>query len=69
MEEGLLNGSYAAVHFNPIATENNNGLGNRTRTTQKYNILSHSTSEISRGGRSEALGRSLCVIRVGIHQW
>ena len=24
---------------------------------------------ISRGGRSEALGRSLCVIRVGIHQW
>ena len=24
---------------------------------------------ISRGGRSEVLGRSLCVIRVGIHQW
>ena len=45
------------------------GLGNRTHTTQKYNNYHKAPLAISRGGRSEALGRSLCVIRVGIHQW
>ena len=64
----LVESVLVVVHCNGIHTHSSVS-GTAPVLPQSTMCFHKAPLAISRGGRSEALGRSLCVIRVGIHQW